>query len=231
MANNKPKISFASILEELKSNKVSDEREEGTRKESKYYLIVCEGKKTEPNYFNGFKKRLPPHLLKTIEATGKGNNTYKVVEQAIQLRAERARKRSTPNFDEVWAVFDRDNFSADNINSAIKLAETENIHCAFSNEAFELWYVLHFQFLNTGIHRDDYIKILHGIFKDKAGIEYKKKSKEIYELLKQHGNQAQAIKWAKELEKEHEGKSAVDSKPSTTVYKLVESLNEYVEVE
>ncbi|SFD21421.1 RloB-like protein [Chitinophaga sp. CF118] len=44
------------------------EREEQKRKKDvrskrKYYLIVCEGAKTEPNYFEGLKDDLPKGVL------------------------------------------------------------------------------------------------------------------------------------------------------------------------
>ena len=46
------------------------------------YLIVCEGKQTEPNYFNGLKKKINEKygskvdvLIPNIEIKGTGENT------------------------------------------------------------------------------------------------------------------------------------------------------------
>ena len=46
------------------------------------YLIVCEGKQTEPNYFNGLKKKINEKygnkvdvLIPSIEVKGTGKNT------------------------------------------------------------------------------------------------------------------------------------------------------------
>ena len=61
-------------------------------------------------------------------------------------------------FDRVWVVFDRDDFN--DFNEAIALAERKGYKAAWSNEAFELWYLLHFIYLDTAISRADYIKKL-----------------------------------------------------------------------
>lgn len=38
-------------------------RKKDIRKKRKFYLIVCEGEKTEPNYFQGLKEDLPKGVL------------------------------------------------------------------------------------------------------------------------------------------------------------------------
>ena len=38
-------------------------RKKDFRAKRKYYLIVCEGEKTEPNYFQGMKDDLPKGVL------------------------------------------------------------------------------------------------------------------------------------------------------------------------
>ena len=55
------------------------------------FLIVCEGAKTEPNYFQKFKKKLG-NVIFEIDCEGKGYNTLKVVEEAIKLRDNNAGK-------------------------------------------------------------------------------------------------------------------------------------------
>ena len=83
------------------------------REQRVYFLIVCEGTKTELQYFESFKTVLSPYTL-DIETIGTAKNTLGVVETAIQ-------RRNTPNkkYDSVWAVFDRDSFSECNFNNAI----------------------------------------------------------------------------------------------------------------
>ena len=106
-------------------------------------LIVCEGEKTEPNYFRSFHMmKNQSDLVYEIKSEGGRINTVDVVNLAIQLR-DKAKKEGNP-YDSVWAVFDKDSFPDDKFNQAIKKAEANGIGCAWSNEAFELWYVYHF---------------------------------------------------------------------------------------
>lgn len=49
-------------------------------------LIVCEGTKTEPNYFEAFAKRQQGIIVYDIEVKGLGRGTRDVVEKAISLK-------------------------------------------------------------------------------------------------------------------------------------------------
>ena len=42
-------------------------------------LIVCEGAKTEPNYFRAIQEKLPPRVVEE-EIAGEGHNTLRLVE-------------------------------------------------------------------------------------------------------------------------------------------------------
>ena len=59
-------------------------------------LIVCEGKRTEPNYFRAFRLQSD---VKTV-VIGKGYNTVSLVDEAIRLREkdqkEQAKKEQEP---------------------------------------------------------------------------------------------------------------------------------------
>ena len=189
-----------------------------------YFLIVCEGEKTEPNYFKSFPKQ-SGKIIFDIEFDGGGISTLKVVEKAIELRDKSKRK-----YDRVWAVFDRDGFKSTSFNSAIKKAEANNISCAWSNEAFELWYLLHFHNRITAMKRDEYKKAIEEAVNGKLGkkkkaFEYKKNDTQIYSLLKKLGNQDSAIKWANELANGINGEKFANYNPQTMVFKLVTELN------
>ena len=72
-------------------------------------LVVCEGSKTEPNYFKSFSMmRNSSSLVFDVLSDGGGINTLAVVDEAIKLR-EKAEKKGEP-YDSVWAVFDKDGF-------------------------------------------------------------------------------------------------------------------------
>lgn len=184
-------------------------RKVNTREIKQRFLIVCEGEKTEPNYFQSF--RVPKVV---IEIQGLGENPSKLVQSANDLKSE-------DDYDQVWCVFDRDDWTKEDFNSAISSAKKYEFKVAYSNEAFELWYVLHFEFLNTGIPRNDYIKKLTSLL----GKKYQKNSTTIYNDLLD--KQDIAIKNAKKLLEQYEPSQPEQNNPSTTVHLLVERLTEF----
>ena len=197
-----------------------------TRNERKNYLIVCEGERTEPNYFTTLKRKLPKGLVE-IDIEGAGANTLSLVDIAIRIKneqAERAKKSIIQRpYDHVWVVFDKDDFPNRNFNNAIFKARSNKIAVAYTNEAFELWYLLHFEFHNTAISRHQYYPILTRYL----GREYAKNSEDMYDLLAEIGDETQAIKWASVLLKHSDFQNPALSNPSTTVHRLVQDLNKY----
>jgi len=220
------KDTFNDLLAELKTNAVTAPKPVATIEERRYFLIVCEGERTEPIYFDYWKKFLPNHLLETVQIIGQGDNTINIVKKAIEEKKARVVDPIKPPFDEVWAVFDKDDFPNERFDNAIVLAEQNGINNGSSNQAFELWYVLHFQFLQTAINRGDYFSILS----KRLGFKYGKNDRRVVEALFEKGNVHQAIKWAKELKKMHEGKTPSASCPSTNVYELEERLLIYFNI-
>lgn len=221
----KAKIDNA-VLKRLARKESSRRQDINTQRQ--YYLIVCEGTKTEPNYFEGLKDNLPLGVIDTIElrVEGTGHNTLTVIDDAQKIR-ERFEKLSGRIFDEVWAVFDRDDFPEEHFNNAIFKGKTVGIHCAWTNEAFELWYLLHFQFFQNSMSRDDYKKLIERELSQKMGrpYTYQKNSKDMFALLKEYGDLKQAITWAKQLEAEFAGRTDyANHNPCTKVYELIEKL-------
>lgn len=224
MAKSSNKFNFNVFLAELKEQIVVPVAID-SKNERRYFLIVSEGTRTEPIYFEYWADLLPRNLLRTIDVKGVGDNTVNVVKKAIELRDRRKANTKLPDYDEVWAVYDKDDFPAEHYHSAIALATKEGIESGHSNQSFELWYVLHFQFLQNALHRSDYIKILTKQF----GFKYTKNSKRVVAHLMKNGNLDQAIKWAKELEEMHDEVAESSSCPSTRIYELISRLKGYVE--
>ncbi len=194
-----------------------ERRKYAFRPQRERILIVTEGERTEPNYFEGFKTIIPRGILH-VEIIGTGFNTVQVVQAA---QKERDDKRGTDKeYDQVWVAFDKDDFPNRDFNNAVFLSKADNIGCAYSNESFELWYVLHFQYLDTAINRRQYIEILERIL----GHPYQKNDPNIYFELQSRGNQSQAINWAKNLLAKFDQTNPAQEKPTTTVFKLVEEL-------
>jgi len=192
-------------------------RREKTRK-LRRILIVCEGEKTEPNYFKAFPEN--PEVYDEIDVQGTGYNTVSLVKKAIQIKSEAERKKEP--YIETWCVFDKDSFSVEAFEKALALAaKKENqIKCAYSIEAFEIWYMLHFEFYNTGLSRDQYKEKLSALLKK----PYQKNSAEMYSVLK--NKQANALKNAEKLYGIQSQKPIKEQNPVTTVFKLVARLNE-----
>lgn len=215
---------FADMLKDLVAAKAATPRVDA-REERKYFLIVSEGVRTEPIYFEFLAGMLPRHLVDTIEIDGAGDNTLRVVKKAISLRDKRNLNKELPPYDEVWAVYDKDDFPEKNYNDAIALALKKGVESAHSNQSFELWYVLHFQLLESALHRDRYIEILSDIL----GVKYEKNILDLAKRIHAEGNVKQAIAWANFLEAMHLGNVPAQSCPYTRVYVLVERLLAYIE--
>lgn len=100
-------------------------------------------------------------------------------------------------------------------NGALELAIINNIHVAYSNDAFELWFLLHYQDLWAATHRNQLYKILSTHRNEKY-----EKPFDLYKEIKPF--RAIALKRAAKLLKSDQ--SPVDCNPSTTIHILVEKL-------
>lgn len=186
----------------------------GTRRPEKTFLILCEGTKTEPNYFRSF------HVISAqVEIVGTGMNTMSLINYARDIVDDRP-----DEYDEIWLVFDKDSFSREIFNEAVYFCEThhrEGYRAAYSNESFEIWYLLHFELVRKAVSRFHYPDMLSR----RLGFFYKKNNPHMYEILKPR--QPNAIANAKQLYKGRSPSPARDN-PSTTVFMLVEELNRHL---
>ena len=161
-------------------------------------------------------------VISDMHVKGTGRNTESLVDFTIKYRDSFSQK-----FDRVWAVFDRDSFSEKQFNTSIAKASYQNINSAWSNEAFELWFILHFQFVNHAMPREDFKAFITREINRKSkskGYVYEKNQLGTYKILQSLGNQDQAIKWAKQLHNTFEGSKFASRNPCTLVYMLIEEL-------
>lgn len=203
--------------------KSSGARDYGTKDPRKYFLIVCEGEKTEPNYFEAISKELPKGLV-SIDIIPGGTETLRIVELAEELAGKIRSKRNIP-LDQVWAVFDKDSFPVDHFDNAIHKAKSKGIKCAWSNEAFELWYLLHFNYIDSGISRDTYKARLSR----HIGKTYKKNDPDMYKLLQD--KTSTAIKNSKKLAEAQVAEIPSKANPCTQVHLLAEELLKFLKKE
>ncbi len=212
------------MIDKSKYSKIRSPRRTEERNLRVYFLIVCEGEKTEPNYFKGIGKRLPPHTLSIIkmDVEGAGKNTRSLVNEAVRMKNNAAVK-----YDRVWVVFDKDSFPDKDFDNAIHQARSKNIKCAWSNEAFELWYVLHFQTISHAMPREDYKQFIEKELK-KRGLKdfrYAKNASDMFDILERYGDRNEAAKRANKLLSGHaDENSFAKMNPCTCVYQLVEEI-------
>lgn len=194
-------------------------------------LIVCEGRKTEFHYFNGFKKILDSFqksksndmVVLNVKHAGNETTANQIVE-----RAEYEKASAKLDYSEIWCVFDKDNDAQNSPSDYNKIIATDarnaGFKVAYSNPAFELWYLLHFCYYDTELpYKDCCEKELARYLKE----EYKKSDPKLFDKLQD--KQTAAIKNAEILMKMWEGKTDfANHNPSTTVHELVKMLNNYL---
>lgn len=202
-----------------KDHRLSDlSRRQGVREIKQSFLIVCEGEKTEPDYFKAFRM-----TAATVKAVGQAMNTMTLVSKAISIRdADQKRKKI---YDQCWVVFDKDDFPARDFNQAIQFAEKNGFGVAYSNQAFEYWFLLHYNLYTGAIHRSMYKDMITKL----TGMPYSKSDgygAVMYNLLL--SRQQQAINNAETVLAEISHGNPAEEESSTTVQSLVVELNKYL---
>lgn len=219
-----PKSKIEQLKREKREAKAAKKRKVATRDRIVRFLIVCEGERSEPNYFRELVKDKYSEV-RSEEIVGEGRSTCALIKRSeeIKIRLEHQRQLK---FDRVWVVFDKDDFN--DFNNAIALAAGKGFGAAWSNEAFELWYLLHFAYLESAVARDDYIVMLETEIRKTERFrkfKYKKNDSGIYALLQSAGNETQAkLRAAKLRAIFKDSRDYKKHKPCTCVDLLVDEL-------
>ena len=180
-------------------------------------LILCEDTKSSRDYLKQFP--FDPAQV-AIECVGTGMNTDSLMEEAI--RRKQAAEDAKAPFESVWVVFDKDDFSLQNFNRTFDLARAHpTIRACWSNECFELWYLLHFKLRTTGIGRKEIWKELE----PHLGKRYEKADPVVFSKLKPKLEDAirNASRLAFQNAEIHEGRC----NPSTNVHELIKELQKH----
>ncbi len=192
------------------------------------YLIVCEGKQTEANYFNGLKKKINENygnkvdvLISNIEIKGTGENTT-----ALVKHTDKFVNYSNKRYGQVWVVFDKDDYSDEQFDKAIKTCDCD---VAWSNPNFELWLLAHFKKLSRYVSKDDVLQELSKEFQKKGLGDYTKNGTNIFDKVTDEGKLHTAIKNCEYMEELNKNGQASPRNPMTKVYKIVDGLKEYLE--
>ncbi len=203
------------------------ERQRQERAKGPRFLIVCEGMKTEPYYFEEFCE---VHHLRTPRvriAPGEGGSSPdRVVAYAEQLFDEDA-QLGPDRYDQVFCVMDRDKHPTFKV--AIQRitglnAEGKPFVAIPSFPCFEYWLLLHFTFTRQSFHaagkRSICDNVIRELRKQPGFGAYAKAQKDIYSQLRDRTEAA--IKHALQAEKEAEETGELN--PSTCVHHLVAEL-------
>lgn len=186
-------------------------------------VIVCEGKITEPRYFEDFRNLCGNNLVEVTTIGGCGV-PISVVDRAIQEKAKLAAiaRRTRDSFDklfEVWAVFDRDEHPVGQVPAAITQARKHSIGIAYSNPCFEVWGLMHYSCYNKPGHHHETqkaLKLLHdGYCHEKNPVIDAKALHPKYHNAVANAHRALC-------NREEEGDASGD--PSTTVFELTERI-------
>lgn len=193
-----------------------------------YHLIVTEGIKTEPNYFNAIKKIINQNYRERIqiEVSGEGDNTVNLFEIA------KGYAEKNPNgYKHVWVVYDTDDFPKENIDAVSVLCKENSnndrqYHAIWSNQCVELWYLLHFSFMQSDLHRKEYFPKLDECLQSINAGKYEKNREDMYDVLNPYMDDA--IRNAKALSEINRGKSPSESAPGTMIFEFIEKIKPYL---
>jgi hypothetical protein len=187
-------------------------------------LVVCEGAKTEPQYFNGLRHKLRLSTLE-VEVVGKecGSAPVSVVREAVRLRKERLADHLWPDYDEIWCVIDVEAPQPHaTLQQALRQAADNGLNVALSNPCFEYWYVLHFE--RVGSSFNSKAEVVRRLKKHLP--RYRESDEDVFETVYPHTDKA--IKNAKNVlgSQWQSEDDPVRRNPSTDVFSVVERLRE-----
>lgn len=219
-----------------KASKDNVERPKRWRKYKEILLIVCEDENTEPEYFRRFRLQFPDETM-FVREVGTGLDPLGIAERAIK-EVEKLQNESGKEVDHIWLVFDVDDAAINvarqkRFAKAFEIALTNNFKVAWSNEAFELWLLLHvmniaarpaipradiYNLLQQGIrshHTYEYFNYVHG-------------QEEVIDAIAIVGDENLAIQYAHALAVAHAERLPINANPCTHVYKLVIELRQWI---
>lgn len=216
---------------DMKKGWMKSRRDKTIKIQPEYHLIVTEGTNTEPAYFGAIRDIINAQYRGKVQLDvyGEGDNTLNLLD-----RAKKRVLHSSNVYKHVWVVYDTDDFSEANIDLTEDLcnqysnSETE-YHSIWSNQCIELWYLLHFSFLQTNIHRNEYWPKLTAALTTLNKGTYTKNRQDMFAVLRPKLDTA--IANAKRLDSINIGKPPSKSAPGTKVFELLEKLKTYISVQ
>jgi hypothetical protein len=198
------------------------------------FLIVTEGKVTEPVYFNLLLRDLHLSTVRIKVQPGDASDPGHVIRTAERLANEQKRKQKKgllannepAKFDHVWAVVDTDAAVRNNFwNDVLQLATAKKVKLAHSTPCFEYWLLLHLTYTTAGLIDGTAAKaaVKHALGRDYSTNEATAKEAIATFLQKW----PEAVGHAEKVRRHHEGaQTPKPANPSTEVDRLARALND-----
>jgi len=187
-------------------------------------LIVCEGKKTEKNYFEEIKAHYELNSTNIEINTDCGSAPISVARHAIELYKNEIKSKKDP-FDQVFCVFDRDTHTT--FHQALNLISSQSPKNVFksitSTPCFEYWFLLHFGYTQQpfrGTARKSSAEQLEDYLRANYWPDYKKNA--THAFRDRFNELPQAKIWASQILNSSLTSGIID--PLTNVHELVDYL-------
>lgn len=192
-------------------------------------LIICCGVRTEKNYFNNIAMIIKMNYPKQ---TGINFDIEPDPVDPQKMAKHLSNRKDLSSYQHIWVVFDKDDFEKDNFDNAVQIVNernkknTKKFHALWSNECIELWFLLHFEYMNADITRNQYFEKLGRYL----GTSYEKNDKDIaVKMMLAGGKLENAVKNANKLQKINSGNTPSNSKPATNVVEFFEFYKAYIQ--
>jgi len=183
------------------------------KERSQTWLFVCEGTKTEPKYLKSLfdfanSKSIRPKVNPIIHGVARNTETLVKYVETFFRRVGELKSYPTIPPEKIFVLFDKDSFKADQFDNAIHMSISKGYIPIWSNECFELWYILHFCYYTSDNGREKYFEKLD----DLLGIKYDK-AKDIFSLI----NSPEHLKNAMENAQKLKNNSKCETSPTKQV--------------
>lgn len=200
------------------------------------FLIVTEGKVTEPVYFELLRASLQLGAVKVTIQPGDASHPTRVIDSAVDEVARLARRRKkrqlaineVEKYDHVWAVIDTDvSLREGTWPHVLEYAASKGVKIAHSTPCFEFWLLLHIQGYTT---RADLLNgtLAKRAVREELGHEYSTNAVTAKTVIPQFlAKWPEAFQHAQRIRQHHlDVHTPSPGNPSTEVDQLVGALND-----
>lgn len=127
---------------------------EKSREPERVIIISCEGRNTEPEYFETIKEKLANYIsvileIKIVPKTSNASEPKDIICNLENYIVEQYDYKS--DYDEMWVIWDREKVEPRKVNILKMLPEckAKNYNIAITNPLFEFWLLLHIVDIST----------------------------------------------------------------------------------